>query len=91
MAIILFIAFLLMSVRFFYRLNQPKPETSNNPLPSLIEQVNRSFNDSTSVSDKVSEYFLLLEIQREVQEMIRDSSKMDSTRIQQLLDILNIK
>jgi len=91
MAIILFIAFVIGSVKFVYRLNQPKPEISQKPLPSLIDQVNRSLSDSLSISDKVTEYFLLLEIQREVQEMMRDSTKMDSTRIQQLFDILNIK
>jgi len=90
MAVILIISFIFSTVHLVYRLNQPKPEVSQ-PVPALIQQMRIQMTDSMSISDKLNEYFILLEIQRELQEMMRDSSKIDSARVEQLYEILKIK
>jgi hypothetical protein len=57
----------------------------------IIHTLQQRFFDSAqkSVTDDVTEYFELLEIQRELDEMQKHPEKRDSARIEQLIDKLN--
>jgi len=91
MAIILVLTFGFSVFRFVHSLNNPVTVTETNSSRRLIEQINEGFTDSVGISEKFNNYFKLIEIQKELEEMQRDSSKIDSIRIEQLLEILNMK
>jgi hypothetical protein len=86
MAVILFIVLCLYTVSFINRWNNPSGYDPENKNP--IELIRQGFGDSISISDKFSEYLLLLEIQKELEEMLQDTTRIDSTRVEELLKIL---
>jgi len=87
MAIILLVSAIWCSFVFFSRINKPKPEFET--VPSLIKQIQEQYTDSLSITDKMLEFFMLLEIQREIQMMAGDTTKIDSARVEELFNMLN--
>jgi len=86
MAIILFAVLCLYTVGFINRWNKPAKYNPENQ--QLIEQIRQGFTDSVSIADQFTEYLLLLEIQKELTDMLQDTTKIDSIRVDELLKIL---
>ncbi|MDR1370501.1 MAG: hypothetical protein LBJ72_10340 [Dysgonamonadaceae bacterium] len=89
MAVILFAVFCFFVYRFADNLRSPKEKKQ----VELIRTVQRRFSDSISVRksvvDDISEYFELLEIQRELEEMKENPDRIDTARVEQLIRKLN--
>jgi hypothetical protein len=90
MAFILVLVFAISMVRTYKSFTKPADYTGNAPSQRLIEQIHQNYIDSVGFSGRINTYFILLEIQKELLEMQNDSTKMDSVRIEQLLNILNM-
>jgi len=86
MAVILFIVLCLYILSFMARWHKPSKYNPENL--QLIEHIRQGFRDSVSITDQFTEYLLLLEIQKELEEMLRDTTKIDSTRVDELLKYL---
>jgi len=84
---ILLIAFAVFIFNTFNRIKNPKPIDKIN----LRESVNRNFNDSisgNSVSDDFLEILMLKEIQKEIDLMKKNPEKIDTARMNQLIELL---
>jgi hypothetical protein len=91
MAIILLVSFLLGLYEFYQAYNKPNTSPDIKPTKMLIDQVREGLTDTVNIYDKIEEYFFLLDVQKELEEMQRDSTKLDSARIEQLYDLLKMK
>jgi hypothetical protein len=90
MAIILILFFLWFVYRTVYQVTHPIDKVENN----LNQQIQNQFNPLDSITGQrgitsdLYDYFLLKEIQKEIEAMQRDSSKIDTTRLNQIIEML---
>jgi hypothetical protein len=93
MAVILFLFFCFSMFRFYISFTDVPSLRRSNSIPSqrLIEQIMDNIRDTTGFADRLNEYYFLMQIQNELNEMLSDTSKIDSARVEQLLKILNMK
>jgi hypothetical protein len=89
MAVILFVAFSVFMVRTVYRYRHPAEKKN----VELMRTVDDRFLDSMSVrktvTDDLTEYFMLLKIQEELEEMNKNPEKADTARVNELIKKLS--
>jgi len=89
LAIILVLSFAFSILRFYTAWNKPVvvQETDKSFTEKLLQQFNA--RDSVGLVDRITDMLILLELQNEIEAMQRDSTKIDSLRLEQIEQLLN--
>jgi hypothetical protein len=89
MACMLLIVACFYTVNFIDKWNNPvKQEVFNG---QIFNNMLPSIQDSVAAVDKIMEMLMLIQIQNELEEMMKDTTKIDSLRIEELMKILNVE